>query len=245
MTRPRNTADLVPVSLAVLLGIAGVVVYAVLWVGHSHHWGWLYDADWSLLTPAHDVGIKHPGWVRFWDVVSVVLGPFVLRPLGLLAAVIALVMRKVRVGLLLLACAPLDGLVTTVAKDLAGRPRPATALVFAPSTAFPSGHALEAMASLLALLVFLLPMMKAQAMRVAAVAVAAVSVVTVGVARVALNVHHPSDVIAGWALGYVYFLLCLWVFRPVPIAGPKGPGRSALSRRSDPTGSKALLDPEV
>ena len=30
-----------------------------------------------------------------------------------------------------------------------------------------------------------------------------VIVVTVGVGRVALNVHHLSDVIAGWALGYV------------------------------------------
>ncbi len=41
----------------------------------------------------------------------------------------------------------------------------------------------------------------------------------VGLARVALNVHHPSDVVAGWALGLLYFLLCMavlhrWVPRP-------------------------------
>ena len=97
-------------------------------------------------------------WVRFWDGVSFVLGPIPLRLLGTVAAVVALVQRKVRVALLLLACVPLNGLVTVAAKALADRPRPSTALVAAPSTSFPSGHALETTAALLALLAFLLPM---------------------------------------------------------------------------------------
>ena len=170
------------------------------------------------MDPAHAVGIKHPTWVRFWDGVSFVLGPVPMRVLGSVAAVAALLARKVRVALLLLFCLPLTGLVTTVAKDLAGRPRPATALVVAPSTSFPSGHALEATAAALAVLTILLPMLKG-AMRVVAVTVAALCVLTVGIARIALNVHHPSDVLAGWALGYLYFLLCLWVFRP-PVIRP-------------------------
>ena len=51
-------------------------------------------------------------------------------------------------------------------------------------------------------------------MRRVAIAVSALSVLSVGTARVALNVHYPSDVLAGWSLGYLYFLLCLLVFRP-------------------------------
>jgi len=91
------------------------------------------------------------------------------------------------------------------------------------------------------LLAFLLPMIRSRPIRVAAIAVSALSVLMVGVARVALNVHHPSDVIAGWSLGYLYFLVCLFVFRPqIPcLAMILG-----LSQRSDATESKALLDLE-
>ena len=109
-------------------------------------------------------------------------------------------------------------------------------LVPASSTSFPSGHALEATAALLALVSFVLPMLSRSAGR-AAIAVATVCVLAVGIARVALNVHYPSDVLAGWSLGYLYFLLCLLVFRPPPRVA------AAWSRRSDPTGAKHLLDP--
>jgi membrane-associated phospholipid phosphatase len=56
-----------------------------------------------------------------------------------------------------------------------------------------------------------------------AIAVTALSLLSVGIARVALNVHYPSDVMAGWSLGYLYFLLCLLVFRP----SASGPAKSA------------------
>jgi membrane-associated phospholipid phosphatase len=209
MTRPRTAPAL---SVAVI----ALVVYAVMWVGHYQAWGWLHLLDWSMLNTAHDIAGKHPVWVRFWDGVSFALGPVAVRLFGALAALVALVQRKVRAALVLLACGPLSGLVTVAAKGLVNRPRPSTMLVAAPSTSFPSGHALEATAASLALLSFVLPMMSRWMGR-AAIAAAALWVLLVGIARVALNVHHPSDVLAGWALGYLYFLLCLLVFRPPPI----------------------------
>ncbi len=206
MTRPR-------IGWAVGVALAAAVVYAVMWVGYWRHWGWPQRLDWSLLTPAHDIGVKHPGWVSFWDGVSFALGPVTLRLLGMVAAVAALVRRQARAALVLLACAPLNGLVTWAAKGLVDRPRPSTMLVAVPSWSFPSGHALEATSALLALLVFLLPLLS-RAMGRVAIAATALSLLLVGIARVALNVHYPSDVLAGWSLGYLYFLLCLFVFRP-------------------------------
>jgi membrane-associated phospholipid phosphatase len=58
-----------------------------------------------------------------------------------------------------------------------------------------------------------------------------VIVVAIGLGRVVLNVHHPSDVIAGWALGYAYFVVCLLLVspsRPITEADetPAAPGTS-------------------
>ncbi|WP_297596283.1 phosphatase PAP2 family protein [Mycobacterium sp.] len=207
MTRPKA-------SPAVGIAVLAAAVYALMWVGYRQHWNWLYRVDWSLLNGAHAAAIKHPSWLRLAESVSFVLGPGPLAVLGIAATVFALAMRRLRAALvLLLACAPCNELVTAAAKAMADRPRPPTMLVAAASTSFPSGHALEATAGLLAMLSFVLPMANRAARRIAVVAVA-LALPAVGISRVALNVHYPSDVLAGWSLGYLYFLLCLWVFHP-------------------------------
>ncbi|BCO54365.1 membrane protein [Mycobacterium paraintracellulare] len=197
-------------------GIAALAaaVYALMWVGYRQRWAWLYRVDWSLLDGARALAIKHPSWLRFAESVSFVLGPGALAVLGISVTVLALVMRQLRAALVLvLACGPCNEFATAAAKALADRPRPPTMLVPAAATSFPSGHALEATAGLLAMLSFALPMMNVAARRIA-VAPVAVALPAVGLSRVALNVHYPSDVLAGWSLGYLYFLVCLWVFRP-------------------------------
>lgn len=200
--------------LAIWISALAAAVYAVLWVGYRRHWAWLHWMDWSLLNAARDVAVKHPLWLGFWQGVSYALGPVPMSVLGIAMTVSALVTRKVRAALVLaFACGPLNEFATAAAKSLVNRPRPATMLVAAPSSSFPSGHSLEAMAALLAVLCFFFPMMNRLLRRIAVAAVA-VSLLMVGASRVALNVHYPSDVLAGWSLGYLYFLLCLWAFRP-------------------------------
>ena len=200
--------------MAAWIAALAAAVYAVMWVGYCQHWNWLYRMDWSLLNAARDVALKHPLWLRFWEGVSYALGPVPMSALGIGMTVLALVMRNLRAALVLaFACGPLNEFATAAAKALVNRPRPATMLVAAPSTSFPSGHALEAMAALLAVLCFFFPMLNRMIRRIA-VAVVAASLLTVGISRVVLNVHYPSDVLAGWSLGYLYFLLCLLIFRP-------------------------------
>lgn len=211
--------------MAVWIAALAAAVYAVLWVGCCRHWAWLHAMDWSLLNAARDVAVKHPLWLRFWQDVSYFLGPVPMSVLGIAMTVLALVMRNLRAALVLVfACGPLNEFATAAAKALVNRPRPATMLVAAPSSSFPSGHALEATAALLAVLCFFFPVMTRLIRRIAVSAVA-VALLLVGASRVALNVHYPSDVLAGWSLGYLYFLLCLLVFRPAA-RRPAGPERA-------------------
>ena len=203
--------------------LVSAVGYAGLWLGYAHGWGWLADADDAVLRVACGPVADRPAWVAFWTGVSAVLGPTALRVLAVVG--IAAVLRRSPRTAAFLALTVLGmGLVTAGAKAVVDRPRPASALTAAASSSFPSGHALGAMAATLAFLAVLVPLLPGWA-RGCAVAAGVAVVLLVGTARVALNVHHPSDVLAGWALGYLWFLLCLTLVPP----GSRPPDRRPVS----------------
>jgi undecaprenyl-diphosphatase len=195
--------------------IVAVVVYAAMWIGYALNWAWLDAVDTALLQSFHNIGASRPGWVSFWVVFCVVFGPIGFRVVALILLIAALVRRKLTTALFLVISIGLMGVVTECAKYLAGRPRPATALAYGSSTSFPSGHALGVTVGVLALLTVLWPHLRSRLRLVLAV-IGGALILVVGLARVVLNVHHPSDVLAGWALGYLYYLLCLRLVPPRP-----------------------------
>ncbi|KWX67755.1 phosphatase PAP2 family protein [Mycobacterium sp. NAZ190054] len=203
---------------------AAIGVYLLMWVGYVQGWPWLAGVDADVLDPAYRFGETRPGWVTAWDVFCTVLGPGAFRLAVLVVIVVALIRRRFRLAVFLLLTVEFSGLLTELAKFIADRPRPDTAMVWALSTSFPSGHALGVMVSVAALLTVVLPKVRAP-WRGWLVALGVVVILTIGAGRVVLNVHHPSDVVAGWALGYAYFVACLLLVPPVrPAAGtPEAP----------------------
>jgi undecaprenyl-diphosphatase len=204
---PRKTWLIASAALA-------VAVFGMMWVGYASNWAWLATIDASLLEAGHRYAAGHRGWVTAWDVFCTVLGPTAFRLLTLAVIVFALVRRNVRVAMFLVVSVELTGIITEIAKYAASRPRPATALVAAPSSSFPSGHALGVMAAVLALLTVALPIVR-RPLRGWLIAIGAFVVLAIGIGRVVLNVHYPTDVIAGWAFGYAYFVACLLIVPPV------------------------------
>lgn len=203
---PRKTTLIASAALA-------VAVYALLWIGFASHWNWVTTVDSSLLEIGHSYGVDHPSWVVAWNVFCTVLGPTAFRLLTVAVIIFSLVRRNLRVAIFLVVSVELSGLITEITKYAASRPRPATALVSAPSTSFPSGHALGIMVAVAALLAVVLPVVR-RPLRPWLVALGAVVVVTIGIGRVVLNVHYPSDVLAGWAFGYAWFVACLLTVPP-------------------------------
>lgn len=206
---PRGTGGMVtlrkpwPVGLLVL----ALATYVVMWVGWATPWSWVVSADEAALAATHRFGLLHPSWITMWNVLCTAFAPLVIRVLTLGVIGWALIRGQRRAALFLFVSVELSAVVTEVAKALANRPRPVTALVKADSTSFPSGHALGTMVAVLALLTVGLPLVSPPVRRWLIGAGVAV-VVLVGVGRVMLNVHNPSDVVAGWALGYAYFAAC-------------------------------------
>lgn len=99
-------------------------------------------------------------------------------------------------------------------KVLVDRARPLVDLPVASASdaSFPSGHALGSTVTYGVLLLVFLPAVPPRWRRAVVVAVAAL-VLVVGVTRIALGVHYPSDVLAGWALGVVWLGVTTTAFR--------------------------------
>jgi membrane-associated phospholipid phosphatase len=211
-----------------LAAISALGAYAVLWLGYRFQWGGLHWVDVDAVKPMHAYALSHPGWVRLWEVVGTVFGPNGFRVAGLIALAWVAARRRFREALFVFVTIGLSGLVDEIAKRLAGRPRPTDALVHASSSAFPSGHAVAAMVAVLALLTVTADVL-GRAERLA-VALGVVVVIAVGYSRVALAVHYPSDVVAGWALGYLWFVMCLWAIR-APAGREPRPSATAVPPR--------------
>jgi undecaprenyl-diphosphatase len=108
-----------------------------------------------------------------------------------------------------LAVSTLGGLViSNVDKVLVARARPPVHhLEHVVSMSFPSGHATQASAFYVALVLIFLARHPRARVAVAAAIAAAILVIGVALSRVYLGVHYPSDTIAGLLLGTSWSLL--------------------------------------
>ena len=101
-------------------------------------------------------------------------------------------------------------LLNQLIKRIVERPRPEIADQLT-SFSFPSGHAMMAMLYLLTIAYFLAKEFKGKKKVNVIWIVAIILIFLIGLSRIAGSRHYATDVIAGWSLGYTWFVLCvLW-----------------------------------
>ncbi len=102
-----------------------------------------------------------------------------------------------------------------VLKYFFDRPRPIVPMVEAHGLSFPSGHTMVA-ASFYGLLIYLVwHNVKPPVLRYTLIAFLSVFVIFIGFSRVYLRVHYATDVLAGFAAGFMWVVIGIWILRRI------------------------------
>lgn len=132
---------------------------------------------------------------------------------GLVVAVVLgflLIVQGYRAALLVVGSTVGGQILCFLLKGFFARPRPAlvSGLTRAQLASFPSGHSMVAVVLYLTIGAILAESMPRKRLKLYILSVAMVLAGLVGMSRIYLGVHYPTDVLAGWAAGLSWAMVC-------------------------------------
>lgn len=150
--------------------------------------------------------------------VTALASPAVIATLVLVTSAFLWFTRR-RAAAILLWIAPAGGLLLNQALKLAfARPRPRVfewRAHYVSAYSFPSGHAMISMVVYTTLAYLIVGLDPPRPVKRATVALAAAIIVLIGVSRLYLGVHYPTDILAGYAVGFAWATLCAFNLRAI------------------------------
>jgi undecaprenyl-diphosphatase len=162
----------------------------------------------SAADPSVPIG---PTWLTKAMIDLTALGGYsVLALLTLLVAGYLSASGKRGNAILVVTAVSGGALVGNVLKAIFERARPdiVTHLVTVDTASFPSGHAMNSAVTFLTLGALIARTEKRRHVRIYIVGAAIALTLLIGFSRIFLGVHYPSDVLAGWAVGAAWAILC-------------------------------------
>jgi len=199
--------------------LAGIIVAFGLWsffelVEVARH-STAHDFDTGILLALREAGRPDdpigPAWLEgaVRDITS--LGSMAVLVLVTLGAIIYLLMIRRRFEALLVLFAVGGGqILSSLLKFGIDRPRPelVSHLVDVQTLSFPSGHAMLSAVVYLTLGSLLAGHASTRALKIYVLGVAVLLTLMVGASRAYLGVHWPSDILAGWSIGFAWAMAC-------------------------------------
>lgn len=209
LSRVRSLYASIGLLLAIGLALAGTALFGFFELAEGVLEGETQAFDDAVLRWIH---AHAPPWTEPVALEVTRLGETLV--LTLLTAVCALLLRLAagRFAAWLMVAAFAGGaILNTLLKQLFARDRPEifTNPADAVSTSsFPSGHAMLSMVTYATLAWLILHQGPPRSARIAVPLVAGLLVLLIGASRLFLGVHYPSDVLAGYAVGFAWATFC-------------------------------------
>ena len=215
ITRLRALAGRRPELLVLsAFALVSLILLAVLKLGSEVMEGDTRTMDVAVLTDLRHATDGNIGWrpeLRAIMLDLTALGDEATLVLIVAAVVGFLALSGKRRSAVLLAAATLSGvLVTTAIKIWFDRPRPDVVvhLTSFGGASFPSGHAMNSAVAYLTMAGLVARVTPILRLRVYILCCAVTLTFVIGVSRLYLGVHWPTDVLAGWAAGAGWAMLC-------------------------------------
>ncbi|MEH7512126.1 phosphatase PAP2 family protein [Gottfriedia acidiceleris] len=132
---------------------------------------------------------------------------------AVIVLVYAIIRKRIWTGISLIITLLTARVVVSFLKDLYERPRPSSMYYVESGFSFPSGHAVMATSFFLTLSFILIVIQPAMMKHKKLIQfIVLLMIFLISMSRIYLHVHHFSDIIAGWLVGYAWYSICKNVF---------------------------------
>ena len=212
----------VELPVLILLALGGIGIWAFAEIAEEVMEGSSRALDVAIIVamrnPADLSDPLGPRWLEELGRDFTALGGVgVLLMLTLATAGYLVLAAKRRIALFVVVAVCSGLLLSSLFKSAFDRPRPDLVphQTYVYTASFPSGHSMMSALTYLTLGTLLARMHKRRAIKIYFLGLAILLTLGIGVSRIYLGVHWPTDVLAGWAAGATWAIICwllaLWL----------------------------------
>ncbi|MEX0380502.1 phosphatase PAP2 family protein [Leuconostoc sp. MS02] len=189
------------IAFSLFIGLLIGVVSQAQWLNNLNLAGQQLIQHRSIFADAFFTTITHLGSV------------IVTSTLTLLLSLVFIVRRQFRLLRFLLVNVVLfAGVITQLVKYLVRNPRPMPQLISENGYSFPSGHTMIAILLYGTLIIIIQAHLQKQLLKQLATSICFALIIIIPISRIYVNVHYPSDILAGLTLGYSLLIMSQNIF---------------------------------